>query len=459
MSFISDVLDKLMMQNSNGCKENLELRDGEEIRQLISDCLISDNSQLTYSNKLSLIKTYILAIKDEEEIALGDYALFRPNQGSKKLLIVFSGGSAPKKSFHFYKQLSEFSENILFLNTTFELYYHLGIPNLGDGFDDALDTIRLIEQLIDENCQTYTFGVSQGGWGALLYGTYLNAQNIFAMGPRHPDFTPALYDLDNRENLVNEAYKLTPKIFNSSVKKIILYGDHSWHDLQSYIFYSDLINSKLVVYTNMPHNIAIHLVNSNKLVQSLINLVFGRSVSLHRDENDIVRNSKLITTIFNEIYSFSPSLDLKAVYSVVKDVIHTLPERQVYLIRMALGDLHRDLDDDLPSLGNYKLSISSTISLPALKNALKLLEKYGSYDELISYFIENYDVINYQDQERDEVGLLFLYFFRALFRLEKFDVFQEYHEILLTKCRWAFTYPKLDSLISEMALKNTESAV
>jgi hypothetical protein len=381
---------------------------------------------------------------DAEEVKLSDYALLRRKQNSKKLLIAFSGANTPRGKFNYYKQLYEIQENVLFLNTNIDHYYHNGIPGLGDNFLESIKILKKLINSIDTTEGIYTFGVSQGGWGALVYGSALHVNRIFTIGARWPEFSPALYGNNNRSQIITVPSDISNYIFNSNVDKLLIYGDHSWHDIMSHNFFGELINCKRKMYGNIPHNIAIHLVNNNKLVSTLYDLMNGRNINLKLNETFIWKHERIVKVIFKEIYSHRPSYNATLVYNTLENEALPKSEYGMYRLRLALAELHECLGDRKSAIGNYHISLSAIVSLPALKGLVSSLVEIEENEKAQLEYLAQCNKINFLDQERDEVGMLFLSFLKANYATNGFEGVLSVYASLRKSCSWAFTFPPLD---------------
>jgi hypothetical protein len=419
-----------------------------DVHSLIADVFNYRNIGIPNSIRLNFAKEMIPYLK-EGEISFGDYALLRRKEGSKKLLIAFSGGGTTRKNFNYYRQYPDFQDSILFLNTTPELYYHSGIPGLGETESEMLESLEFILTFVNITSGIYTFGVSQGGWGALSIGVRLNAKRIFALGARHPIYTPLLFNNDSRSELIESAKDVTAEVFTSKIDKIMFYGDSSWHDMKSFNYYRALYNCNMKMFGNLPHNLAIHFVNNSELRLLTESFVNDQELDVSLPETSICDNYDIVNSIYEGVYSEVPSLKHASIYSTIKNAGFPLGSFEISRTRLALGELHEKLGDKKSAMGNYKLSLESCITLPALSGLLALLFDLAKYDEAVDIFDEYSPFIKFKDQERDEVGKLFQLLLRSINEGSKTACFEKYYEKLKLMSGWAFGFPPLERYLKD----------
>lgn len=105
---------------------------------------------------------------------------------SETLVIIFSGlqgkfGGIP--AFEFLQMTSNYPIKRIFLRDRKRVWYHEGIPELGNSIDAVADSLRAIiaEQQVQ---RVVTLGTSAGGYAALLFGYLLNVDRVVAFGPQ-----------------------------------------------------------------------------------------------------------------------------------------------------------------------------------------------------------------------------------------------------------------------------------
>lgn len=167
-----------------------------------------------------------------DEYDIGEYCKVKVSNCSDVCIICFSGFNTPKGKFNYIKTFSDNAYHQIYLNTTYDDYYHKGIEGLGKTLDETVIALtKIIESLPGENIRVLTFGCSMGGYGALLYGSLLKVNKILALGPSIPEFSESFLGKKERSEHV-EIYKiLERKIITSDVEKLILHGDSTISDI------------------------------------------------------------------------------------------------------------------------------------------------------------------------------------------------------------------------------------
>ena len=110
----------------------------------------------------------------------GEHFQFVPVAGSTKLIIFFSGSSAPPRSFHFWKTGLELDASRLYVNNGSNEWYQNGVPGLGSDLPTTIMNIKLWARHLGVT-EIYTVGQSMGGHGAILFGSLLGAR-VLAFG-------------------------------------------------------------------------------------------------------------------------------------------------------------------------------------------------------------------------------------------------------------------------------------
>lgn len=187
--------------------------------------------------------------------------LFLENLSSTKLIIFFSGTGKRDGIFDFYQTGVTLSKkyNILLLNNGQNRWYLDGIPSLGNSFSDTLNAIK---QLAKEYNITdiYCIGSSMGGFGALYYGTALQAQNILAFGCDTKLRLKGSRSLKSMHYTApKDHFDITPMIKNYSRRITVIFGEM---DVMDYYFATRLAKLSLVdlfIVSGVPHNPARHI--------------------------------------------------------------------------------------------------------------------------------------------------------------------------------------------------------
>ncbi|WP_426010920.1 hypothetical protein [Aeromonas salmonicida] len=167
-----------------------------------------------------------------DEKNIGDYCKVKTVSNSNLCVICFSGFNTPKGKFNYVRSFSHNDYHQIYLNTTSDDYYHKGIQGLGANLDETISSIkRIIQELPGENIQVVTLGCSMGGYGALLYGTLMNASRILALGPSIPLYSESFLGKTERIQHISIYKEFEDRIINSNIEKVILHGDSMISDI------------------------------------------------------------------------------------------------------------------------------------------------------------------------------------------------------------------------------------
>lgn len=97
--------------------------------------------------------------------------------------IAFSSRSTPAGGFTFFKVLADFPANIIFVNDYSNSWYLRGTPDFADEAHMRAFLRAQIEELRRPGGKVFTMGSSMGAYAALKYGSALDADRVFALGP------------------------------------------------------------------------------------------------------------------------------------------------------------------------------------------------------------------------------------------------------------------------------------
>lgn len=180
-----------------------------------------------------------------KEINYGDYCKVRIVENPEALLIAFSGVNTKKGSFNYYSSLKKNNVNQIFLNTTLEKYYMGSLEGIGSDFNTTIESLNLLITQLSKGktLKTYCIGCSMGGYGALLLGSILNVDFIYAFSPSGPPFSETLIKSEFKNRLIKEFELYKPIILNSDSKKYLVYGDRTANEFLAYFNYLDSKNS------------------------------------------------------------------------------------------------------------------------------------------------------------------------------------------------------------------------
>lgn len=227
-------------------------------------------------------------------------------QGEGEVLIVSFGfydyTSTP--SFDFYKQvkklevLSGRKVNKLLLRDVKNQWYLKGIPGLGDNIDSTIKAIRKIIAEMKPS-KVITVGQSMGGYGAILYGLLLGADEVISYGPLScfdskkleimHDYRWMVVVKQLEANKPVKFYNNLPELIRNYKSKTpdmrILYGTKPGclpadrneavnHDVGHAVQFYGLKGVKLYPFHNSSHAIIQYLKINNVINEIMLNFLF-----------------------------------------------------------------------------------------------------------------------------------------------------------------------------------------
>lgn len=126
--------------------------------------------------------------------------LYQPCDDSETLIVFFgSMGSHTRKDFEWQGSSQHVGEKRLYLKDPHSVWYQKGISGLGRNIDETAHWLRGVYERVGAK-RIVHFGVSGGGYAAMLFGWMLNVNSVVAISPR------TYLDLKNRRK--NGDYRL-----------------------------------------------------------------------------------------------------------------------------------------------------------------------------------------------------------------------------------------------------------
>ena len=103
---------------------------------------------------------------------------------STTMLVVFAAmGPRRPPPFHFFGVTTGMPAKRLFVRDTDRIWYHRGVPGLGEGIDEvAISLRRIVEEQGAE--RVIAIGSSAGGFAALVLGTLIEADLVLSFAPQ-----------------------------------------------------------------------------------------------------------------------------------------------------------------------------------------------------------------------------------------------------------------------------------
>ncbi|QQQ15073.1 hypothetical protein JJL53_08295 [Aeromonas media] len=287
---------------------------------------------------------------------IGDYCKVKIVSNSNLCVICFSGFNTPKGKFNYVRSFSNNEYHQIYLNTTSDDYYHKGIQGLGTNLNETISSLnKILQELPGKDIQVVTLGCSMGGYGALLYGTLMNASRILALGPSIPLYSEPFLGKAERNQHISIYKQFEDRIINSNIEKVILHGDS---------MISDILTHQRLKSSN--NAICRHLFGCNHTLTAIL----ASKMQLRIFVENISLALSHVETIFNTF----------VLPQYQYDILHNLfaPENIDGICRTPL-----DIDsiDDLHHTVLYCVAVSNIIrNTPMAKKCFALaLEKHLHY--------------------------------------------------------------------------------
>jgi hypothetical protein len=182
------------------------------------------------------------------------YVKVLSRKSKAKLVIAFSS-AAKKGRFDYYKLMSGIDASVILVNCPEESYYHFGIPSIG-GVEEACQHIKgICDSILESDGEIITFGCSTGGYGALLFGSMLQADKILAFSPTCPEYTQRKVILGALEKHAEQYKQVKSAIFQSESKKFLIYGGVDAQDYASILEFDGVFNADITSVNGASHQI------------------------------------------------------------------------------------------------------------------------------------------------------------------------------------------------------------
>ena len=234
-----------------------------------------------------------LAPMSQVEYFIGDFCKVCPVPDSNIVLFAFSGANLPAKKFNYTGEFKNLKVNVVFLNDSWNTYYQKGIQGLGNTLDE---TISLLNAVIDRHtCATpeiYTFGCSMGGYGALLYGSLLNATKILGFGAAFPPYSTSLRGTQFYNDAVKSYDLLKDRIKLDTSCKVLYYGDRGVTDICSFNEARNFLNVSREIYKGSCHAL-VYTISQLGSLKNVITRFVNNEVLLFSDKK-LIAYSELL---------------------------------------------------------------------------------------------------------------------------------------------------------------------
>ena len=196
------------------------------------------------------------------------------------------GGIPP---FEFLNLISDIPAYKIFLRDPYGLWYHNGIPGIGNSIREVAHYLRG-QCLLRGARRIVTIGNSAGGYAAILFGILIQADEVQAFSPQ----TRLLHLSDFPSENLNQLHQNTraEKSFldlrdvllkegSTSTKICISYAQYDPTDVRHALHLANLPNVRLFNYPWPRHNLVKMLKEYGLLKPLLFNAVTGNQTRLH----------------------------------------------------------------------------------------------------------------------------------------------------------------------------------
>lgn len=220
-------------------------------------------------------------------IRCSEYCLVQQKYESSDTILVFSAINTPKGKFRFTRALEHFDGNVIYFNSQKgNDWYTEGIDGLGEDYKStAIEIKKLVKTYSGDSGKVITLGGSMGAYGAVLYGSLVDADYSIAVG------TELITNLFNGRSVHVQkriaTYELNKIIENSKCMHHMVAGDNDAIDMLSYSYYRNHSSMKWYIFKNKPHTV-IQYIHNKYTVLGLINQLkeYGRLIFESNDLND-----------------------------------------------------------------------------------------------------------------------------------------------------------------------------
>lgn len=242
-------------------------------------------------------------------ISISDYCQIHKLADSADTIVAFSSYKTPKGKFRFIHALENFEGNIIYINSKKgDDWYINGIEGIANNYVDAAKGLReIIKDTSGEHGKIITTGGSMGGYGAVLYGSLMNADYSFASG------------VELIMNLFIGLSYVENKIESSTIEKIIsrsrcthniCVGAIDPVDMINYSYFKDNKKINWFIFKNKPHNVIEYIHKKYDILNILNEIIKDGKPNFHNDDlkEQLVDYEQVIDEY---LYSSLPKILLK----------------------------------------------------------------------------------------------------------------------------------------------------
>jgi hypothetical protein len=211
----------------------------------------------------------------------GDYCRIEL-RNSNRTIIAFSAINCPVGKFHGSRALQDVDCNMVFINCPRNSWYLDGIPGLGGNIEDAAEALRgLLVKFGLSDTRIMTWGGSMGGYGAVVFGSLLNAEAIIATGAEIELLIPG-----GNSELILKSIQRRIDIEKPDISRILAQANSRISLYVGEFFYPDLVSALQVA--NRPATTITTLRDFGHPLPGYLNDTYGLGEFIlhHFDEHD-----------------------------------------------------------------------------------------------------------------------------------------------------------------------------
>jgi hypothetical protein len=171
-----------------------------------------------------------------------------------------------------------FNVNVVYIKDNFEQWYFKGLNNLSVNY---IENINIFRDIIEKSFKgkKIFIGNSAGGFASILYGTYLNVEQVLSFSPqtfldkknrtKYKD-TRWLEQINNLHKFSNlDVYDLT-NIKIRDTKIDIYYGDLCPHDHKHAMHMANMKNTSIHIVKGGEHHTTIKMLRDDGRLEKII---------------------------------------------------------------------------------------------------------------------------------------------------------------------------------------------
>ena len=225
------------------------------------------------------------------------------NKKANYTLIAFSSVNTTKDSFRLTGAFRNFTGNVIYVNALNDWYVR-GIPGLGNSYEESSIALKELVKIVSgDNSEIITVGGSMGGYGAVLYGSLLNAKFSLVSGV---EFILKLFR--GRSSGIPQVVsdiEIEHIIQKSSCQHHVFTGSDDPVDMLNYSYFEKCNNLHWYIIENKTHEVIKYIHEKYTLlalIYQLINndkLVLEEEVYIPKDKNIYIQNytSKVLNDV------------------------------------------------------------------------------------------------------------------------------------------------------------------